>query len=91
MSNIELTEKIREYRELKRMAEETLAIADAIADDLKSYMVSEGQDHMVVSEYKLSYVDIVRRDIDKKRLENEYKSIYDSLLRETTYKRFSVA
>ena len=91
MSNVELTEKIREYRELKRMAEETLSIADAIADDIKAYMTAAGEDKMIVGEYKLSYMDCIRRDIDKKRLESEYKPIYDSLLKETVYKRFSVA
>ena len=91
MSTIEITAKIREYREYARMLEELNALKDAIADDIKSYMVSVGEEKMVVGEYKLSYVDCIRRDIDKKKLEQEHKSIYDSLIKESTYKRFSVA
>jgi predicted phage-related endonuclease len=88
MSNLET--KIREYRELKRMAEEAQAMADAIADELKAAMTEAGESKVTVGEYKLSYIDCARRDIDKKRLESEHKAIYDAYLKEVIYKRFAV-
>jgi len=87
----ELEGKIREYREYKRMIEELEEIKDAIADELKAAMLEVGKDKMIVGEYKLSYGEYTRKDIDKKRLEAEQSEIYAAYLRESTYKRFTVA
>ena len=86
-----LQDKIREYREYARMIEEMEALKDAIADELKTAMTEAGQDKMIVGEYKLSYTDCTRKDIDKKRLEAEHGDIYAAYMKETTYKRFSIA
>ena len=89
--SMNLESKIREYREYARMIEEMEAIKNTIADELKTAMSEAGQDKMIIGEYKLSYTDCTRKDIDKKRLETEHKALYDAYLKETTYKRFSVA
>lgn len=89
--NLEIIEKIREYREYKRMAEELANLTDSIADELKSFMTEAGQDKIIIGEYKLSYTDITRIDIDRKRLETEYNDIFNELSKETTYKRFLVS
>jgi predicted phage-related endonuclease len=83
--------RIKEYREYKRMIEELEALTDSIADELKTMMTEAGQERMVVGEYKLSYTDVTRRDIDKKRLESEHKALYDAYQKESTYKRFLVS
>jgi len=87
----ELTAKIREYREFKRLAEEAQAAADSIADEIKKAMTEAGESKMIVGEYKLSYTDCTRRDIDKKALAADHADIYAAYLKETTYKRFSIA
>ena len=89
MTNLE--SKIKEYREMKRFAEEAQALADAIADELKTAMTEAGQDKMTVGEYKMSYTTCSRSDIDKKALAADYADIYAAYMKETTYKRFSVA
>ena len=86
-----MEERIKLFREYKRMAEELLSLADSIADELKAYMVAEGQEKMIIGEYKLSFNEVVRRDIDKKRLEAEQAEIYLAYLKETRYKRFLVS
>jgi len=86
-----LQEKIKEYREYARMIEEMEELKSAIADELKAAMQEAGQDKMIIGEYKLSYTDCTRKDIDKKRLEADHGDIYTAYLKETTYKRFSVA
>jgi len=85
-----MIEKIREYRELKRLAEEAQAAADSIADELKIYMQEAGQERMIVGEYKLSYTDATRETLDKKRLEADLGDLSE-YTKITTYKRFSVA
>jgi predicted phage-related endonuclease len=91
MTTNELVTRIKEYREFKRMAEELLTLADSIADELKSVMLRTGQERMIVGEYKLSYTDVSRKDIDKKALAVEQEDIYNAYLRETVYKRFLVS
>jgi len=40
----EMETKVREYREMKRLAEEAQAAADSMADELKAAMSAAGQD-----------------------------------------------
>jgi predicted phage-related endonuclease len=88
MANLEY--KIRQYREFKRLADEAQAAADGIADELKEAMTALGQDKMTVGEYKLSYTDCTRKDLDRGRLENDLGDLSE-YMKVTTYKRFSVA
>jgi len=87
MPNLEA--KIREYREYARMIEEMESIKSAIGDELKAAM--NGESKMIVGEYKLSYTDCTRKDLDRKRLESDHADIYAAYIKETTYKRFQVA
>ena len=90
MTTAILEQKIKEYREYKNMIEELEALKESLADEIKATMTAAGQDKMVVGEYKLSYTDCKRSDIDKKRLKAEHGALYDAYLKEITYKRFSV-
>ena len=89
MENLE--SKIKEYKEYSRMIEELETLKTAIADNIKEYMTQEGQSKITIGEYKISYVDCTRKDLDKKALQVKYEEIYNAHLRETTYKRFSIA
>jgi hypothetical protein len=82
--------KSKEYREMKRMAEEAQAAADAIADELKSAMLEAGKEKMVIGEYKLSYTDTKRETLDKKRLEADLGDLAE-YTKTTVYKVFKVA
>ncbi|GHU57786.1 hypothetical protein AGMMS49975_23820 [Clostridia bacterium] len=88
MTNLE--SKIKEYREMKRLAEEALAAADSIADELKAAMNEAEESKMIIGEYKLSYTDCKRTGIDKKALAADHADIYTAYLEETSYKRFAV-
>ena len=85
-----MLEKIKEYREYKRMIEELQDLADAIASELKEIMTTENTDKMIVGEYKLSYIDMTRETLDKKGLEADLGDLSE-YTKVTTYKRFSVA
>ena len=90
MSTIELTTKIREYREYARMIEEMTAMRDAIADDLKAAMAAAGESKMIVGEYKLSFTYAKRETLDKKRLEADLGDLSD-YTNTTFYRIFKVA
>ena len=91
MGTNELTARIKEYREYSRMIEEMEAIKSSIADELKALMVESGQSKMIVGEYKLSYTDVSRTDIDRKRLREEEEAIFDKYSYSTVYKRFLIS
>ena len=91
MTMQEMESKLREYREMKRLVDEAQAVADALADELKTAMSESGETQKTVGEYRISYTDCIRKDIDKKRLEAVHPDIYAAYLKETTYKRFQVA
>jgi hypothetical protein len=90
MSRNDLEAKAREYRELKRLAEEATAAADSIADELKAAMTEAGEDKMTIGEYKLSYTDAKRETLDKKRLEADLGDLTE-YTKTTHYKIFKVA
>jgi predicted phage-related endonuclease len=91
MTNQELQEKCKEYREYKRLADEAQAVMDSISDQIKSYMIESGQEKLIAGEYKVNYTDCKRTDIDKKALQAEQTEIYNAYLKETFYKRFAIA
>ena len=82
--------KIKEYREYARMIEELTALKDAIADELKAELAERGETKLIVGEYKISYTDCTRKDLDKKRLEADLGDLTE-YTKVTTYKRFSIA
>ena len=88
MMNMEA--KIKEYREMKRLAEEATAAAESLADELKAAMNEAGESKLVVGEYKLSYTETKRETLDKKRLEADLGDLSE-YTKVTTYKRFAVA
>ncbi|MDR2044246.1 MAG: hypothetical protein LBQ15_07755 [Clostridium sp.] len=80
-----MLEKIKQYHEYKRLAEE----AQAIADELKAAMTERGESKLIVGEYKVSYSDCTRKDLDKKRLEADLSDLSE-YTKITSYKRFAV-
>jgi len=91
MGNHEITSKIREYKEYSAIIKELEAVKDTIADELKAILTQAGEDTMTVGDYKMSYTDYSRRDIDKKALAADHSALYAKYLKESTYKRFIVA
>ena len=87
----ELSERIKMYREYKRLSEEALSLADSIADELKSIMTEQGVERLIVGEYKLSYTDVSRTDINRKKLQEEESEIFEKYSYTTSYKRFLVS
>ena len=87
----QITSVIREYREYARMIEEMEAIKDSLADQLKAYMVESGQTKVIIGEYKMSYTDITRTDINRKLLKEEEAEIFEKYSYSTVYKRLLVS
>ncbi len=53
MSKIEMLSKVRELKELKAMAEELAAEITAIEDTIKTEMLTQGVEEMIVDVFKI--------------------------------------
>ncbi len=91
MSQNDIQALCQEYREYARMIEEMEAVKDSIGDKLKAYMTETEQTKAIVGQYKLSFTNVTRSDIDKKQLQAEHPEVYNAYLKETSYKRFLVS
>ena len=86
-----LENKIKEWKEYQALINEITALKDSIADEIKEYLAEINQQTATIGEYKVSYTDCMRKDIDKKALQAEHSDLYAAYLKETTYKRFCIA
>lgn len=79
--------KVTEYLAKKNKLEQEEKELELLKSELIEYMGSETE--KVIGQYKLTYKDCKRTDIDRKKLKEEFKEAYDSCETITTYKRFT--
>jgi len=89
MSIKEMESKVKELRELKRMADELNAEITAIEDEIKADMGEREQ--VIAGEYKITYKNITSERIDTKRFKTAHPDIAALYTIATTYRRFQVA
>lgn len=89
MSERELTTKIKELREMQRIAEEAAAIAEAIKDELKALM-GEAEE-LTAGEYKVTWKTIKSSRMDTAALKKALPDVAAAFTKETTTRRFVVA
>lgn len=91
MSTNEITKKIRELKELQALMEQAQAEAEAIKDDLKTYMISTGADEMTVDVFKIRYATVKGSRFDAAAFKKTHADLYAQYTRPTETRRFSVA
>lgn len=91
MSTIDMTNQIRQLKELEALIKEAQAEAEAIKDQLKAEMQKRNTEEMTVDVYTVRYKTVKSKRIDSKRLKTEQADIYNAYLQECTSCRFSVA
>lgn len=87
----EISGKIKELRELKRMAEEIAAEIDAIQDVLKADMLAKGVDVLSGVDYKVSFTEVTTRRLDTTALRKALPDVAERFTKETKTRRFTVA
>lgn len=90
MSNLELTNKIRELKELKAMQEELAAEIEAIQDTIKSYMTVKEIDTLTVDVFKVSYKEVKSTRFDSTAFKKVHTDLYNLFTKETVSRRFTV-
>ncbi len=89
MSTNELTEKIREYRELQALIEEAQAEAEAVKDSIKAAMGDS--EELRAGEYRVTWKPVKSSRIDATALRRAMPEVAAAFTRETITRRFCVA
>ena len=83
MNIITITNYLKKKNELELLKAEIEKIQESLIEQM------EGKETVICGQYKLTYKDVSRRDIDRKALEEKYPEIAKEFEKVTSYKRFS--
>lgn len=89
MSERELTAKIKELREMQRMAEEAAATVEAIKDEIKAIMGNA--EELCAGEYKITWKPVKSFRVDTAALKKAMPELVAAFTKETTTRRFVIA
>ena len=91
MSRTELNHKVKELRELRRMAEEIAADIEAITDTIKQEMAAQGVDMLAGDDWKATWKPVQSARFDSKALKAAMPDLYERFTRSTETRRFVLA
>ena len=88
MSITEITAKVTEYQELKRMLEEIEAEMTALQDEIKAHMGDS--ELLMAGPYKVTYKNVTSSRVDTTALKKALPDIAAKYTKTTTTRRFEV-
>ena len=91
MSINEMDSKIKELRELRRMADELAAEMESITDSIKQHMTGAGVDSISGTDWKVTYKAVTSSRIDTAALKKALPDLAEQFTKTTTAHRFCVA
>lgn len=91
MSTNELTAKVKQIQELKRMSEEIAAEIETLTDAVKSEMTERNTTEMVVDCFKIRWTTVKSSRIDTTALKKELPEVAERYTKQTESKRFSIS
>ena len=91
MGTIELDSKIKELRELRRMAEELQAEIDGIMDTIKAEMTARNVDTLTGADWKATWKEVTSNRLDSTALKKELPDIAARYTKASVSRRFTLA
>jgi len=91
MSINEMDSKIKELRELRRMADELAGEIESITDSIKAHMDAEGVDTINGTDWKVTYKAVTSSRIDPSALKKALPDLAQQFTKTTTARRFCIA
>ena len=91
MSIVEMNTKIKELRELRRMADELTVEIESITDSIKAHMDAEGVDTINGTDWKVTYKTVTTSRLDTSALKKALPDLVQQFTKTTTARRFCVA
>lgn len=90
MSINEMDSKVKELRELRRIAEELAAEIDSIQDTIKAHMDAEGVDTITGTDWKVTYKAVTSSRLDTTALKKALPDLAQQFTKTMTARRFCV-
>lgn len=91
MSINEMDSKVKELRELRRIAEELAAEIDSIQDSIKAHMDAQGVDTINGTDWKVTYKAVTSSRLDTAALKKALPDLAQQFTKTTSTRRFLVA
>lgn len=91
MSINEMDSKVKELRELRRMAEELAAEIDSIQDSIKAHMDAQGVGTINGTDWKVTYKAVTSSRLDTAALKKALPDLAQQFTKTTSTRRFLVA
>ena len=91
MSINEMDSKIKELRELRRMADELAAEMETIQDSIKAHMDAEGVDTINGTYLKVTYTAVTSSRLVANALKKDLPDLAQQFTKTTTARRFCIA
>lgn len=91
MSINEMDSKIKELRELRRMADELAAEIENIQDAIKAHMTAIDADTLTGADYKITWKTVTSSRFDSTAFKKAMPELAERFTRSTTSRRFVVA
>ncbi|MBD5128650.1 MAG: hypothetical protein HDT43_01810 [Ruminococcaceae bacterium] len=86
----ELTAKVKQIRELKRMQEEIAAEIETLTDAVKAEMTERNTSEMVVDCFKVRWTPVTSSRLDTTALKRELPEIAEHYTKVSESKRFTI-
>ena len=90
MSNLELTNIIREIKEYQTMADEINATREGLKDIVKAHMTAQGTEELIVEVYKVRYQSITSNRVDTTALKQAMPEVVSKFTKQVTSNHFSI-
>ena len=91
MSINEMDSKIKELRELRRMADELAGEIESITDSIKASMDIQGVDTVNGTDWKVTYKAVTSSRLDTAALKKTFPDLAAQFTKTTTARRFCIA
>lgn len=91
MSTNEMNCKIKNLRELRRMAEELAAEIETIQDEIKAEIMARNTDTLTGDDWKITWKEVKSSRFDSAAFKNSHAELFKQFQKETVSKRFLLA
>jgi len=91
MGTIELNSKVKELRELRRMADELQQEIDGLTDQIKAVMTERDTDTLTGDDYKITWKAVTSSRLDTAALKKALPQVAEQFTKTITSRRFVLA